>query len=148
MYKNSFPALCLLTLAFAGCAQQVEPIETRPQPVRPLPTLSTQMQIPTSTTLETGELANIVKDSNPTVVPEVKIPLPTDLKTDAPAQRPPTDRDYYQSAIKNEDTSYCDKITSDGAKDACKRDVAALSEESNPKAVVTTDQGSTSQENL
>jgi hypothetical protein len=149
MNKKYISTLALMTMALAGCTQAVEPVQPSPQPVRNLPGISTQLQIPSSPTIETSDLGNLVKDGDPTKVPQVTQQTPTaGLQKPAPITKESSDQKKYSTAVKNKDSKICQLIMDAGTKEACMRDVGTTSEESNPKAVVTTDQGSTSQENL
>jgi hypothetical protein len=149
MNKKYISAVALMTMALAGCTQAVEPVKTNPQPVRNLPGISTQVQIPTTPTIETNDLGIILKDGDPTKVPQV-----TQQSTEAGLQKPTlvtkesTDQKKYATAVKNNDSKLCELIIDATTKAACIRDIAATSQDSKTKAVVTTDQGSTSQENL
>lgn len=149
MNKKHISTLALITLALAGCTQAVEPVQPSPQPSRNLPGISTQIQIPTTPTIETKDLDGMVKDSDPTKVPQVtQQTSTTGLQKTEPITKESSDQKKYATAVKNKDSKICQLIMDASTKEACIRDVGTLSIESNPKAVVTTDQGSTSQENL
>lgn len=138
-----------MTMALAGCAQTVEPVKTNPQPTRTLPGISTQVQIPTTPTIETNDLGILLKDGDPTKVPQVtQQSTEVGLQKPTPITKESTDQKKYATAVKNNDSKLCELIIDATTKAACISDVAATSQDSKPKAVVTTDQGSTSQENL
>lgn len=149
MNKKYISTLAFMAMALAGCTQAVEPVQPTPQPARTLPGISTQLQIPSSPTIETSDLGNLVKDGDPTKAPQVTQQTPTaGLQKTTPVTKESSDQKKYSTAIKNKDSKICQLIIDANTKEACIRDVGTTSEESNPKAVVTTDQGSTSQENL
>lgn len=140
MNKKYISAVALMTIALSGCTQVVEPVQPTPQPVRNLPGISTQVQIPTTPTIETNDLGIILKDGDPTKVPQV-----TQQTT---ATKESSDQKIYSMALKKQDVKTCELIQSAAVKESCIKDIGNLSQDSKPKAVVTTDQGTTSQENL
>lgn len=149
MNKKYISALALMTLALAGCTQAVEPVQPTPQPTRTLPGVSTQMKIPTTPTIETKDLDGMVKDGDPTKAPQVtQQTSTTGLQAPTPITKESSDQKKYSTAVKNKDSKICQLIMDANTKETCMRDVGTTSEESAPKAVVTTDQGSSSQENL
>lgn len=148
MNKKYVSALTLMALALAGCTQPAEPTQPTPPPTQNVPGVSSQIKIPTPT-LESSDLTNILSESDPTKAPQVtQETAPAGVQKDEPLSVESTDQKKYATAVRNSDPKICELIINADTKAACVRDVATTVEPSDPKAVVTTDQGSTSQENL